>query len=232
MKSQKVFIELKNVLKRYNGSDQTFTALNNINISIKNGEFIIICGKSGSGKSTLLNMISGIDNPTSGEIWVDGICLNNLNSNQLAKWRGRKIGIVFQFFQLMPTLNSLENILLPMEFVNVIPHHQQRSKAKELLEKVGISQLEKKFPHTLSGGEKQRVAIARALANNPELIIADEPTGNIDSENTAIIHSLFNQLAKEGKTIIYVTHEQQIKLDYSRLLKVQDGKILSNPMQS
>jgi len=179
------FIKLNNLVKTYTSSDQSFYALSNINLTIKNGEFIIICGKSGSGKSTLLNMISGIDNPTSGEIWVDGAPLHKLTSDQLAKWRGKRLGIVFQFFQLMPTLNALENILLPMEFVNVIPRHQQQSKAKELLERVGVAGLANKFPHTLSGGEKQRVAIARALANNPDLIVADEPTGNIDTENTA-----------------------------------------------
>ncbi len=219
------FIKLNNLVKTYNSSGQSFNVLSNINLTVNKGEFIVICGKSGSGKSTLLNMISGIDNPTSGEIWVDGAPLHKLTSNQLAKWRGKRVGIVFQFFQLMPTLNALENILLPMEFVNVIPRHMQQSKAKELLERVGVARLAKKFPHTLSGGEKQRVAIARALANNPDLIVADEPTGNIDSENTAIIHSLFNKLVDEGKTVVYVTHEQQLKLDYTKLLNMQDGQI-------
>ena len=219
------FIKLNNLVKTYTSSDQSFNALSNINLTIKSGEFIIICGKSGSGKSTMLNMISGIDNPTSGEIWVDGAPLHTLTSDQLAQWRGKRVGIVFQFFQLMPTLNALENILLPMEFVNVIPRNQQLSKAKDLLERVGVSRLARKFPHTLSGGEKQRVAIARALANNPDLIVADEPTGNIDTENTAIIHSLFNELVDEGKTVVYVTHEQQLKLNYTRFLNVQDGQI-------
>ena len=173
----------------------------------------------------MLNMISGIDNPTSGEIWVDGAPLHTLTSDQLAQWRGKRVGIVFQFFQLMPTLNALENVLLPMEFVNVIPRNQQLAKAKDLLERVGVSRLARKFPHTLSGGENQRVAIARALANNPDLIVADEPTGNIDSENTVIIHSLFNGLVAEGKTVVYVTHEQQLNLNYTRLLNVQDGQI-------
>ena len=213
------------MVKTYTSSDQSFNALSNINLTIKSGEFIIICGKSGSGKSTLLNMISGIDNPTSGEIWVDGAPLHTLTSDQLAQWRGKRVGIVFQFFQLMPTLNALENILLPMEFVNVIPRNQQLAKAKDLLERVGVSKLARKFPHTLSGGEKQRVAIARALANNPDLIVADEPTGNIDTENTVIIHSLFNRLVDEGKTVVYVTHEQELNLNYTRLLNVQDGQI-------
>jgi len=219
------FIKLNNLVKTYTSSDQSFNALSNINLTIKNGEFIIICGKSGSGKSTLLNMISGIDNPTSGEIWVDGAPLHTLTSDQLAQWRGKRVGIVFQFFQLMPTLNALENILLPMEFVNVIPTNHQLEKANNLLERVGVSRLAKKFPHTLSGGEKQRVAIARALANDPDLIVADEPTGNIDTENTAIIHSLFNELVDDGKTIVYVTHEEQLNLNYTRLLNVQDGQI-------
>ncbi len=219
------FIKLNNLVKTYTSSDQSFNALSNINLTIKNGEFIIICGKSGSGKSTLLNMISGIDNPTSGEIWVDGAPLHTLTSDQLAQWRGKRVGIVFQFFQLMPTLNALENILLPMEFVNVIPRNHQLEKANNLLERVGVSRLARKFPHTLSGGEKQRVAIARALANDPDLIVADEPTGNIDTENTAIVHSLFNELVDDGKTIVYVTHEQQLKLNYTRLLNVQDGQI-------
>jgi len=225
MKKNGSFIQLNDLVKTFNGSIESFKALDRVNLSVKKGEFIVICGKSGSGKSTLLNMISGIDHPTSGEIWIDRVPLQNLGNRQLAKWRGKNTGIVFQFFQLMPTLNVLENVLLPMEFVNTIPMRQQRRKASDLLEKVGVAQLAGKFPSTLSGGEKQRVAIARALANNPELIIADEPTGNLDTENTSVIHSLFNELADEGKTIVYVTHEAVMNLHYSRQITMSDGKV-------
>ena len=226
MKSDQTFIQLNNLVKTFNGTTEEFKALDKVNLSLNKGEFVLICGKSGSGKSTLLNMISGIDYPTSGEIWIDDIQVHRLTTNQLAKWRGKNVGIVFQFFQLMPTLNVLENILLPMEFVNVIRNNQQSDRGMELLEKVGISKLARKFPHTLSGGEKQRVAIARALANDPGLLIADEPTGNLDTENTAIVHSVFDKLAEDGKTIVYVTHEQNVKLNYSRKVHMLDGRII------
>ncbi len=226
MTQEKSFIELKQVSKSFNGNASSFLALKNINAKIEKGDFILISGKSGCGKSTLLNMISGIDNPSSGEIWVGGFPIHNLNSNELARWRGVNVGVVFQFFQLMPTLNVLENIVLPMEFAGVIPYAKQKKRGEELMEKVGISFLSDKLPNTLSGGEKQRVAIARALANNPSIMVADEPTGNLDSSNSRIIQQLFNNLAAEGKTILYVSHEKDIKILNNKLYHMSDGEIV------
>lgn len=226
MNKEKSFIELKQVSKSFNGNGKNFLALKDVSVKIEKGDFVIINGKSGGGKSTLLNMISGIDNPSSGEIWVGGIPIHNLNSNELARWRGVNLGIVFQFFQLMPTLNVLENVVLPMEFAGVIPIAKQKKRGEELLEKVEIGHLAGKLPNTLSGGEKQRVAIARALANNPSIIAADEPTGNLDSFNSQIIHRLFNNLAAEGKTILYVTHEKEIKVMNNKLYRMLDGQIV------
>ncbi len=225
MQKNESLIELKNVIKCFNGSIQKFTALNNVNMVIKKGEFVVLTGKSGSGKSTLLNMISGIDVPTSGHIIVNNVPLHNMSGNQLAIWRGTNIGIVFQFFQLLPTLTVLENVILPMEFAGIIPISQQRKRGIELLESVGLQNQLNKYPNLLSGGEKQRVAIARSLANNPKIIVADEPTGNLDSFNAEIIYDLFNFLNQQGKTIIYVTHDRNINLNYTRIVKLVDGQI-------
>jgi ABC-type lipoprotein export system ATPase subunit len=222
------FIEVKNLTKVFNGSEKRFTALNGISFTIEKGELVIINGKSGSGKSTLLNMISGIDQPTNGEVLIGQVPIHKLNSNQLASWRGSNLGIVFQFFQLMPTLTVLENVILPMEFSNIVARSDQRQRAMKLLERMDILELANKFPASVSGGEKQRVAIARSLANNPNFIIADEPTGNLDSLNTENIHNLFNTLREEGKTIVYVTHEEKTSLRYDRKIVMADGEISNN----
>jgi ABC-type lipoprotein export system ATPase subunit len=224
-KIMSAFIEVKNLTKVFNGSDKRFTALNGVSFSIEKGEMVIVSGKSGSGKSTLLNMLSGIDYPTEGEVLIDQVPIHKFQGNQLAAWRGSNLGIIFQFFQLMPTLSILENVMLPMEFASIIARNQQKQRALELLERMDIAALANKFPSSVSGGEKQRVAIARALANNPNFIIADEPTGNLDSINTASIHQLFNSLADEGKTIVYVTHEKETALRYNRRIELADGKI-------
>lgn len=225
MKNSKEFIELKNVSKTYNGANNKFIALNKVNLKIEKGAFVIIQGASGSGKSTLLNLMSGIDNPTEGEIWINDVPIHNITNNKLANWRGVNLGIVFQFFQLMPTLTVLENTILPMEFVKKFTKSEHRNKALKLLKNINMDQLADKFPHTLSGGEKQRVAIARALANDPSIIVADEPTGNLDSKNTSIIHELFEKLNKEGKTILYVTHEQKLPKGFTHKVILEDGKL-------
>jgi len=222
------FIEVCNLSKVFNGSEKRFTALNGVSLSIAKGELVIVSGKSGSGKSTLLNMLSGIDHPSQGEVFIDQVPIHKFNGNKLAAWRGSNLGIVFQFFQLMPTLSVLENVMLPMEFARMIPSSEQKIRALELLERMDIRALANKFPSSISGGEKQRVAIARALANNPNFILADEPTGNLDSTNTASIHQLFNSLADEGKTIVYVTHEKETALRYSRRIEMVDGQILNS----
>jgi ABC-type lipoprotein export system ATPase subunit len=222
------FIEVKNLTKVFNGSEKRFTALNGVSFSVGKGELVIISGKSGSGKSTLLNMLSGIDYPTEGEVFIEQVPIHKFKGNQLAAWRGRNLGIVFQFFQLMPTLTVLENVMLPMEFAGLIARGLQKQRAMELLDRVGVSSLADKFPASISGGEKQRVAIVRALANNPGFIVADEPTGNLDSMNTRSIHGLFNSLIDEGKTVVYVTHEKETSLNYTRKIEMVDGKILNN----
>lgn len=222
------FIEVKNLSKVFNGGEKRFTALNNVSFTAGKGELVLITGKSGSGKSTLLNMLSGIDYPTEGEVVIDQVPVHKYKGNQLAAWRGRNLGIVFQFFQLMPALTVVENVMLPMEFANVISHSLQKQRAMDLLDKLGVSSLANKFPAAISGGEKQRVAIARALANNPGFIVADEPTGNLDSANTGMIHGLFNSLTAEGKTVVYVTHEKETTLNFSKKIELADGKILNN----
>jgi len=220
-------ITLEGVTKVFQSKERSFTALNNIHLSINKGEYIAIIGKSGSGKSTLLNMITGIDHPTSGKIRLNDTEIGHLNESQLATWRGKNIGIVFQFFQLIPTLTILENLLLAMEFVNVIPKPERVQRAKSLLSDVGISEQANKMPASLSGGEQQRAAIARALANNPAIIVADEPTGNLDSKTAEAINTVFSSLAKSGKTVIVVTHEKEIALKYDRTFTLSDGEIIS-----
>ena len=218
-------LSIKNVTKSYNGISKTFNALLNVNLDIEEEDFVIISGKSGSGKSTLLNIIAGIDRVTRGEIVVDNIPIHNLNENNLTKWRGKNIGIVFQFFQLLPTLTCLENILLAMDFVNTIPLNKRKEKSMDLLQLVGMESHSHKLPSNLSGGEQQRVAIARALANDPSIIVADEPTGNLDSQTGEKIFNLFLELNKRGKTIIMVTHEKDFMGKGTKSVFIKDGII-------
>jgi len=222
------FLTLKEVSKSFQTKAGRFDAIKNINLSIFTGEHVAITGKSGSGKSTLLNMITGIDHPDKGSVVINSTELHTLNESRLARWRGANIGIVFQFFQLIPTLTVLENLLLAMEFVNVIPARDRRNRAESLLEKVGILIHKDKLPAELSGGEQQRAAIARALANDPPLLVADEPTGNLDSRTGEAIHKLFENLAEKGKTVIVVTHENIQNLSYSRIISLNDGEIISD----
>lgn len=227
------FIELISIEKSYNGASSNFLALNKINLTIEQGDFIVIVGKSGCGKSTLLNLITGIDRPSSGEIKVGNIPLHKLNNNELALWRGKNVGIVFQFFQLLPNLTVIENIMLAMEFTGIYKTYQSRKqRAIELLKQVELLEHINKYPQNMSGGEKQRAAIARALANNPQLITADEPTGNLDTENSLLISQLFNNLSAEGKTIIYVTHDKDITLNYNRKITLADGKIVNQDINN
>jgi len=220
-------LELNNVTKTFQTKERTFTALNDISLTINKGEYLAIVGKSGSGKSTLLNMITGIDHPTEGKVIVNKTEVGKMNESKLAQWRGKNIGIVFQFFQLIPTLTISENILLAMEFVNTIPKKEREDKVKDLLAQVGIINHKNKMPSALSGGEQQRAAIARALANNPDIIIADEPTGNLDSKTANAIHQLFKNLTEQGKTVIVVTHETNVASKYDRIITLSDGKIIS-----
>jgi putative ABC transport system ATP-binding protein len=221
-------IELHQVVKAYETPSGPFLALRDINLHIQRGEFVAVVGKSGSGKTTLLNILTGIDRPTRGAVSVDGTRLDSLSESQLAEWRGRTIGLVFQFFQLLPTLTVAENVMLPMDFAELIPISKRRSKALELLEHVGIRDQADKLPVTLSGGQQQRAAIARALANDPPILMADEPTGNLDEATRTSVLELFARLNAEGRTIIIVTHERDISDYTDQQVTLVDGHIANN----
>ncbi len=221
-------INLEKVSRSFGPASSRFDALKEIDLIIKQGEYIAIVGKSGSGKSTLLNMLTGIDHPSSGSVTINGTVVHTLNESSLATWRGKNIGIVFQFFQLIPTLTIIENILMAMDFVGVIPQKDRKKRAEALLTQTGILSQANKFPSTLSGGEQQRAAIARALANDPPIIVADEPTGNLDSKTTEVIKSLFSGLVKAGKTVIVVTHEQVSRTEFGRIITLKDGRVVED----
>ncbi len=218
-------VDLQQVLKTYESPSGSFTALHNIDLRVCAGEFVAVVGRSGSGKTTLLNVLAGIDRPSSGAISVVRTAVHSLSESQLAEWRGRTIGLVFQFFQLLPTLTVAENVMLPMDFMRTIPASDRRSRALELLERVGIGNQADKLPATLSGGEQQRAAIARALANDPPLLLADEPTGNLDEHTRTSVLELFARLHAEGRTVIMVTHERDISRYADRQVTLIDGRV-------
>jgi len=220
-------VELRGVYKSYRTAAGDYPVLKGVDLSFQSGEFISIIGKSGSGKTTLLNMITGIDRPTRGQVWVNGTPLHKMSENQMARWRGCNLGIVFQFFQLLPTLSILENILLAMDFGGKIPSSKRKERAMHLLDLVGLADHAYKLPLALSGGQQQRVAIARALANDPPVIIADEPTGNLDSRMAESIFELFNELVAQGKTIIIVTHDNALAKRTHRTTLIADGEIVN-----
>jgi putative ABC transport system ATP-binding protein len=217
--------QLLSVRKTYVTGAGEFEALKGIDLQVAAGEFVAVVGKSGSGKSTLINMITGIDRPTEGEVWVAGMPVHRLTENQIAVWRGRTVGVVFQFFQLLPTLTVLENVMLPMDFCNVYNRLERPERAMKLLEMVGVSEQAHKLPANLSGGQQQRVAIARSLANDPPLLVADEPTGNLDSKTATAVIDLFKELAARGKTILMVTHDNDLARRSSRIVTVYDGQV-------
>jgi putative ABC transport system ATP-binding protein len=219
-------ISLHQVNKTYETPAGKFSALKDIDLKIHPGEFVGIVGKSGSGKSTLLNMVAGIDRPSSGSVSVAGTEIHGLSENKLAAWRGRNVGFVFQFFQLLPTLTTAENVMLPMDFSKTIPLRERRKRAFALLERVAVVGHADKLPATLSGGEQQRVAIARALANNPPLVLADEPTGNLDSVTATAILNLFRDMANQGTTVVIATHEADIARVIDRRIEISDGSLL------
>src|SRR6478609_7325685 len=224
-------IQLRRVTKVYPMGRRTFQALRGVDLAFYPGEFAAIVGHSGSGKSTILNMITGIDRPTSGEVIVGGRPIQKLSENALARWRGVSVGIVFQFFQLLPTLTALENVMLPMDFLGT-PGGRRRERALGLLRRVGLEEHAHHLPSELSGGEQQRVAIARALANDPPIIIADEPTGNLDSATGARIFDLLHALSRAGKLVIFVTHDPELAQQATRIITVQDGQVLSDTTQA
>lgn len=219
-------IDLREVNKYYKTAVGDFHALESVDLQINAGEFISITGKSGSGKTTLLNMITGIDRPTTGEVWVNDTAVHKLNENQMARWRGKNLGIVFQFFQLLPMISVIENIMLPMDFCRTYPINERKKRAMDLLELVELADHAHKLPAALSGGQQQRVAIARALSNDPPVIIADEPTGNLDSKTAESVFSLFHELVAKGKTIIIVTHDSTLAKRTHRIEHIADGEMV------
>lgn len=219
-------IDVRGARKSYPTPAGEFTALKGVDFQISQGEFVAIVGRSGSGKSTLLNLLTGIDRPTAGGINIAGTAILELDEQALARWRGRNVGVVFQFFQLIPTLTIVENVMLPMDFCNTYPPALRRPRALELLELVKIAEQAHKLPSALSGGQQQRAAIARALANDPVIIVADEPTGNLDTQTAAEILRLFQQLADNGKTLVVVTHDKDIARLAGRVITLDDGWIV------
>ena len=218
-------IKLCQVVKRYEAMSGAFTALDGVNLAAMPGEYLAIVGKSGSGKSTLFNMITGIDRPTTGDILVAGSTINDLDETELALWRGKTVGVVFQFFQLLPVLTIAENIMLPMDFCDTYPPRQRRPRALALLDRVGIADQADKLPVALSGGQQQRAAIARGLANDPTILVADEPTGNLDSRTADAVLELFSSLSDAGKTVVIVTHEREVTRVVDRTITLTDGRV-------
>lgn len=227
IKNENSLITLKNVVKVYPVAAGDFMALKSINIEIYRGEFLGIIGKSGAGKSTLLNMITGVDEITSGEVIVDGVSVHDLNESKMALWRGRNLGIVFQSFQLLPMLSLLGNVMLPMDFCGLYKPRQSREKALHLLRQMEVEEHARKKPSLVSGGQQQRVAIARALANDPPVLIADEPTGSLDSATADTIFRVFEGLIEQGKTIVMVTHDRSLQDRFSRVLHITDGELVN-----
>jgi putative ABC transport system ATP-binding protein len=220
-------VEVKDLYKVYSTAAGDFTALNDINMQIKRGEFLGIVGKSGAGKSTLVNMITGVDHLTAGEIWVDGVPVHALNEDEMALWRGKNVGVIYQSFELMPTLSILDNVMLPMDFCGLYVNGESQERAMDLLRMVEMDDQHHKVPGTISGGQKQRAAIARALANDPALIVADEPTGNLDTATSEIVFEMFEKLVQQGKTIIMVTHDRSLANRFDRVLRITDGNIFT-----
>ena len=221
-------IELRQVTKAYQGEAGTFRALKGIDLCVDTGESVAVIGKSGSGKSTLLNMLTGLDRPTSGQVLVGNTQVHVLSENRLAVWRGRNIGVIFQFFQLLPTLTVLENVMLPMDFCGVYLPRERWERAIRLLKQVEMDKHAHKLPSAISGGQQQRVAIARALANDPPIVVADEPTGNLDSKTAQSIFELFEALVEQGKTIVIVTHDTDLAKRTTRIVTLADGEIVDS----
>ncbi len=218
-------VQVKDVVKSFPVGDREITILKSISFDVKKGEFVMIVGPSGNGKSTLLNMITGIDRPTAGQVVVTGREVHNMDENDLAVWRGETVGIIFQFFQMLPSLTLLQNVVLPMNFVGKKTAQESRERAMHLLEIVGMEDQAHKLPGMVSGGQQQRAAIARALANDPPLLIGDEPTGNLDTKTAGDVFDLFSKLVDEGKTMLMVTHDKELARRVPRMVEIVDGVI-------
>ena len=218
-------IDIQHLNKEFSSGAGTVRILRDVSLAVRAGEFVAMVGPSGSGKSTLINMLTGIDRPTSGDVIVSGMRLNALNENQMARWRGRNIGVIFQFFQLLPTLTLCENVMLPMDFCNTYPVSERKKRALQLLDQVGLADQAHKLPSAVSGGQQQRAAIARALANDPPLIVGDEPTGNLDNKTATQVFEMFGDLSRRGKTLVLVTHDRELASRIPHVVRVQDGTI-------
>jgi putative ABC transport system ATP-binding protein len=224
--SQRTLISMTGVTKEYASVAGAIVALRDVSLEIAEGEFVAVIGKSGSGKTTLINLLTGIDSPSTGTIRVASTDVHTLGQEDLASWRGRSVGVVFQFFQLLPTLSVAENVMLPMDFCNTYPARERHTRAFDLLARMGIAEQADKLPTALSGGQQQRAAIARALANDPPLIVADEPTGNLDSRTAEEVMEFFAQLVHSGKTVVMVTHERDLERYFARSITLSDGSLV------
>ena len=218
-------VQVVEVVKSFPVGGGEVTVLKGISFDVQPGEFVTIVGPSGNGKSTLLNMITGIDRPTDGQVIVTGLEIQKMSENRLAAWRGQHVGIVFQFFQMLPALSLLQNIILPMDFAKKYRPRERRERAMHLLEQVDLADQAHKLPGMVSGGQQQRAAIARALANDPELLVADEPTGNLDTRNANDVFDLFSKLIEQGKTLLVVTHDKDLARRVPRVVEIIDGRI-------
>lgn len=222
---QSPLIRLEAVSKAYKTAAGSFPALKTVTLQVQAAEFLGITGKSGAGKTTLVNMITGTDQITSGDVWVGDVCVHKMGEDRRARWRGRNIGVVYQSFHLMPALTLLENIMLPMDFCGRYSAQKSRARALDLLRQVELEQHARKLPSEISGGQQQRVAIARALANDPAVIVADEPTGRLDSVTAEVIFGIFRELVRQGKTIVMVTHDTGLAARVDRVLRLKDGEL-------
>jgi putative ABC transport system ATP-binding protein len=225
MNGHEPLIRMRGVVKFYKTATGDFMALKGIDLDVYAGEFLGIIGKSGSGKTTLINMLTGVDHLTQGEVWIDSTPVHELDENRLASWRGQNVGIIYQSFYLMPSLNLLQNVILPMDMSGLFRAGQSLQRAQELLRMVELEEHMHKLPSAISGGQQQRVAIARALANDPKFIVADEPTGRLDSTTAEIIFKIFSHLVEQGKTIVMVTHDEGLARRMTRTLRLVDGQI-------
>lgn len=229
--TEDMIIDLRGITKAYQTAAGPFWALKGIDLQLQKGEFVAVVGKSGSGKSTLINMFTGIDHPSEGDVVVADTVLRELDEGQMASWRGRHLGIIFQFFQLLPTLTIVENVMLPMDLSQVYEKGKRQERALHLLDLVDMADDAQKFPSAVSGGQQQRAAIARALANNPPILVADEPTGNLDSRAAETVFELFSALVEEGKTILMVTHDNELANRAPRVLTLADGLIVDEKIR-
>ncbi len=225
-------IRMRGIIKVFHTPGGDVTVLKGIDVDVHQGEFVSVVGRSGSGKSTLVNMLTGIDHPTSGTVEVGNIQIHKMPESQMAVWRGKNLGIIFQFFQLLPMLTLVENVMLPMDFCDIYKPASREERALALLKRVGLEGFANKLPGAVAGGQQQSAAVARALANDPPILVADEPTGNLDSHTAGQVMDIFSELVSQGKTILMVTHDRSLAALTSRTLRISDGELLKENSSS